>query len=86
MFTADQELKGDAARYTRQSPQGTRYGYECPEERDYYPYWHPTDWIDIAVLANQKQDCSFYRNESFNVMPKGSLRNVQFISVHDASC
>ena len=71
LFTADQKLRGGSSKYTRQNPNGNRYGYECAEERDYYPYWHPTDWIDIAVLANKKKDCSFYQRESFNVKPKG---------------
>ena len=71
LFTADQDLKGSTSQFTRQNPQGTRNGYECPEERDYYPYFHPTGWKDIAVLANKKQDCDYYQKESFNVKPKG---------------
>ncbi|XP_028403203.1 protein DD3-3-like [Dendronephthya gigantea] len=69
LFTADQNLKRNTARYTRQNPNGNRRGYECPEERDYYPYWHPTDWIDIAVLGDQA-DCDFYESQSFNTKPK----------------
>lgn len=72
LFTADQKLRGEASKYTRQNPNGNRYGYECPEERDYYPYWHPTDWKDIAVLVGNKTHCDdLYLKESFNVKPKG---------------
>ncbi|XP_046852048.1 protein DD3-3-like [Xenia sp. Carnegie-2017] len=71
LFTADQKLNGQQSIYTRQNPNGARYGYECPEERDYYPYWHPTDWTDIAVLAYIESMCEYYKKESFNVKEKG---------------
>ena len=71
LFTADQKLKGVSSIYTRQNPNGGQSGYECPEERDYYPYWHPTDWIDIAVLAHNQSICRYYQKESFNVKTKG---------------
>ena len=54
MFTADQNLKGNSAIYTRQNANGKRRGFEVPEERDYYPYWGPTPWKDIAIMVSDK--------------------------------
>ena len=55
LFTADQQLKDDWAIYTRQNAAGTRRGLEVPEERDYYPYWGPTPWRDIAIMVSDKK-------------------------------
>ncbi|CAF2188006.1 unnamed protein product [Rotaria magnacalcarata] len=68
LFTADQTLQGNGAIYTRQNRAGTKYGYECPEERDYWPYISP--WADIATLTSNTDMCSFYQQESFNVKPR----------------
>ncbi|PFX29775.1 Protein DD3-3 [Stylophora pistillata] len=55
LFTADQQLKGNLPIYTRQNPAGTRRGFEVPEERDYYPYWGPNPWNDIAIMVSDKK-------------------------------
>ena len=71
LYTGDVQLRSTRAIHTRQNPNGDRYGYECPEERDYYPYWHPTSWRDIAVMAHDKSFCeNYYQKESFNVKTK----------------
>lgn len=66
----DQKLKGNNATYTRQNPNGNRFGFECPEERDYYPYWRNSPWIDIAIITNQIDLCDLYKKESQNVKNK----------------
>jgi hypothetical protein len=67
LYNADQDLNGNSARYTRQNPNGNRRGLECPEERDYYPFWRYSPWKDIAVLVSDTEWCDFFVAESQNV-------------------
>jgi len=69
LWTADQTVREDA-RGTRQSPNGDRYGYECPEEKSYYPYWQPSPWKDIAILTDRVERCAWLTAESQNVKEK----------------
>jgi hypothetical protein len=73
LFTADQRVRRNDARATRQNPNGARRGLECPEERDYYPYWAPTPWVDIAVITSKVSagKIAYYRANSQNTAPKG---------------
>jgi len=72
LFIADREDEGGlnpgraSSIFTRQNNNGNRHGYECPEERDYYPYWAPTPWKDIAILADDPSHCDFYQSNSQN--------------------
>lgn len=67
LFNADQRLNGENARYTRQDNNGQRFGYQCNEERDYYPYWQPTIWKDIVVMTDDLDRCDYFKSESENV-------------------
>lgn len=74
LYTSNQVLNGGSAIYTRQNPNGQRYGFECPEERDYYPYWDETVpaaetrplWRDIAVMTSNTRRCEYYLNHTNN--------------------
>merc|ERR1719166_790050 len=57
LFTADQNLKGNSQKYTRQNPNGNRRGLEVPEERDYMPWWFPTPWKPMAWIGNDVEFC-----------------------------
>jgi hypothetical protein len=77
LFIADREEEGNlntgrrGAIFTRQNNNGNRHGYECVEERDYYPYWHPTPFRDLAILTSDESFCKFYKAQSQNVQSKG---------------
>jgi len=61
LFNADQRVRRNDARGTRQNPNGNRRGLECPSERDYFPYWQPTPWVPIAILTSNPNRCGFYK-------------------------
>jgi hypothetical protein len=77
LWISDREEEGNlntgrrSAIFTRQNNNGNRHGYECVEERDYYPYWHPSPWRDVAILTSDESFCKFYKKESQNVKSKG---------------
>lgn len=71
LYTADRKINRKDASATRQNPNGNRRGFECPEERDYFPWWNPSPWIDVAVLTSDPAWCPYYQKESQNVKARG---------------
>jgi len=68
LYHADQDLQGNTAKFTRQNPNGGRRGLECPEERDYYPYWNPNQpWNDAAIMVSDTSWCEYFQENSQNV-------------------
>ena len=64
-------LGGNSSRYTRQNAGGQRSGLECPEERDYWPYWADSPWKDVAVITTRPDVvCPLAATHSQNVAPK----------------
>jgi len=88
LWINDRNLGGNAATYTRQNNNANRHGYECAEERDYYPYWAPVPWVDVAILTHSMDWCDFYRAESFNVKSRWICTNngVQAAPNNQADC
>jgi hypothetical protein len=92
LFTAGQNMQdktanrhGLGAATTRQANNGQRHGLECPEERDYYPYWHPTPWHDIVIFSSEANKvntmgqtrCKWYQTESENIKGRHYCASVQ---------
>lgn len=86
LFTADQKLKGTRSIYTRQNPNGNRYGFECPEERDYYPYWGESNWKDITVLTSDLSMCDYYKSNSKCNKPTYDCIGASEFSPNKTSC
>lgn len=85
LFIADENLNGNNAQTTRQNTNGANTrGFECQEERDYYPYWHPTIWRDIAVLTTNKSRCEYYASNSENKKSRNYCDDPQYNN--EASC
>jgi hypothetical protein len=79
LFNAAEAVNNNnGAQATRQNTGGGTSGFECQEERDYYPYWHPTPFVDIAVLTTNTSRCSWYQDQSENVLGRNYCSAPQF--------
>jgi len=90
LFLADQRLNGLDATRTRQNPNGNRRGLECPEERDYFPYWWPSPWIDAGYLTDHVEHCPMIyagsQNTAVTHKCMGRVENDQTTFITQAEC
>jgi hypothetical protein len=90
LFVGEETVTNNqGAMATRQNAGATRHGFECSEDRDYWPYWHPSPWKDIAVLVNQKSECKALTAESQNVKAKNfcnGTTTAQKAANNEADC
>ena len=56
------------------------------KERDYYPYWGETDWIDIAVLTTDTSMCDYYINNSRCNQEKYDCVGASLYSPDEETC
>jgi hypothetical protein len=61
------------------------HGFECAEERDYYPYWVASQWRDIAILTSDINRCPFFLAESQNVKGRYECSNYMFNNQADCT-
>jgi len=86
LFTANRNInEGKGATATRQEQNSERYGFECTEERDYYPYWHPSPWMDLAIFASNTSRCAYFQTESQNVKERHHCIDPNDLESYDAS-
>lgn len=85
LFNAVENVQNNnGAQNTRQNPGGDEDGFECQEERDYWPYWHPTPFVDIAVLTTNTSRCDWYQANSENKVAKNYCSSAQYNN--EATC
>jgi hypothetical protein len=85
IYTADQTLQGENRRFTRQNPNGDRYGLECQEERDYYPFWGVSQWKDVAVFVSNVTWCAYFQANSQNNSPRYYCNVTDFTTLTNAA-
>lgn len=79
LFNAAENVQNNqGSQATRQNANGGTSGFECQEERDYYPYWHPTPFVDIAVLTTNTSRCSWYQDQSENIVGRNFCSAPQY--------
>jgi len=89
LFTSNQAVQNNIGETsTIQNAAGNQSGLECPEERDYYPWWQPSPWKDVALITTSQKRCDDVKGQSFNVADryKCVLNNNNNKPITQAAC